>query len=259
MNLLPIFLNNALILLVALILLWLLSLALKNASIVDIVWGMGFVALAWLTYAQIGTPSYRSLLINGLVTLWGLRLAGHIFLRNRTQPEDFRYAAWREEYGKIWWIRSLFHVFLLQGLLMWLIAFPVMAAPTNPAGGSPHPLDWVALPLWAFGFFFEAVGDWQLANFKKNPQNKGKLLTTGLWKYSRHPNYFGDAAQWWAFYLLALPAGAGWTLFSPLLMTYLLLRVSGVSMLEKTMSIRPGYEEYTRRTSAFLPLPPKKQ
>jgi steroid 5-alpha reductase family enzyme len=234
-------------------LLWLFSLLIKNASIVDIFWGIGFVIVAWLDYAISPFMSSTKWLLLILVTIWGLRLALHIGIRNWGKPEDFRYAKWREENGKSWpWI-SFFKVFLLQGILMWIIAAPIISI--RVTDGIP-PLSSLAVfgaLAWAYGFFFEAVGDWQLMRFKANPANKGKLMTSGVWKYTRHPNYFGDAAQWWGFYLIALSAGSWWTIFSPIIMTYLLVQVSGVAMLEKTMKGKPGYEEYANKTSAFIP------
>ena len=239
-------------------LLWLVSLHLKNASIIDIFWGIGFIVVAWLAFAL--TPQGylpRKLLIGTLVTLWGLRLAIHIGLRNLGKLEDFRYAKWRAEHGTRWWWFSFIQVFLLQGFLMWVISAPILAAMTSGFPAILTPLDWLGALLWAFGLLFEAGGDAQLMAFKTNPANKGKLFTGGLWKYTRHPNYFGEALVWWGFYLIALAAGRWWTMFSPVLMTYLLLKVSGVAMLERTMRQKPDFEEYKRRTSAFFPWFPK--
>lgn len=237
------------------ILLWLLSLALKNSSIVDIFWGLGFVLVAWLNYFLSPFISPAKLLMTILVTIWGLRLALHIGIRNWGKPEDFRYANWRKENGTHWWWISFFKVFLLQGIIMWIVSAPIIVIIVTD--GIP-PLSPLGALVWAYGFFFEAVGDWQLTRFIANPANKGKLMTTGVWKYTRHPNYFGDAAQWWGFYLIALSAGGWWTIFSPLLMTYLLVRVSGVELLEKTMKNKPGYDEYAKKTNAFIPWFPKK-
>lgn len=240
-------------------LLWALSLLLKNSSIVDIFWGAGFVIFAWVAFFI--TPGGflgRKLLLTTLVTLWGLRLTIHILLRNWGKPEDFRYQVWRTQHGKKWWWYSYFQVFLLQGVLLTLIAAPLLAAQLSAAPARLTALDYIAIPLWLVGFFFEAVGDWQLKRFKSDPANKGKVLDHGVWRYTRHPNYFGDAAQWWAYFLIAVAAGGWWTVFSPILMTTLLLRVSGVSLLEKTLDSRPGYKEYAERTSEFIPWFPKK-
>jgi steroid 5-alpha reductase family enzyme len=240
--------------------LWLLSLKLRDASIVDIFWGTGFVVTAWLVFwLTPGGALPRKLLISGLVTVWGLRLSFFIFNRNHGKGEDFRYQQWRQEHGSRWWWKSFFNVFLLQGVIMWLVAAPLTAAQASAQSGSLQALDYIGALVWAFGFYFEAVGDWQLTRFKADPSNRGKLLTSGVWRYTRHPNYFGDAAQWWGFFLIAASAGGWWTLFSPLLMTFLLVRVSGVAMLEKSLKdSKPGYAEYVRSTSAFIPWPPRK-
>lgn len=241
------------------VVLWLLSLYLKNSSIVDIFWGTGFVIAFWV-YFGLAPEGFlpRRLLLGGLVTAWGLRLSIHIFLRNRGKPEDFRYQKWRRDSGPIWWWKSFFQVFLLQGILLWIISFPLAAAQTaaQPAGWTVF--DLLGVLVWLAGFYFEAAGDAQLARFKANPANKGRVLDSGVWRFTRHPNYFGDAAQWWGFYLLSAAAGGWWSVFSPVLMTFLLLRVSGVALLEKTLETRPGYAEYARRTSAFFPWLPKK-
>ncbi len=238
--------------------LWVMSLVLKNSSIVDIFWGTGFVIinLAAYLYSQQSTSQALATII---VTLWGLRLSIHIFLRNHGKPEDFRYAQWRKEQGSQWWWISFFKVFLLQGILMLIIAFPLLAVQTVANISSLVVINVIGFAVWAIGFFFEAVSDYQLARFKSDSQHQGKLLTSGLWRYSRHPNYFGDTMQWWGFYLLAAGSGYWWTIFSPVIMTLLLLRVSGVTLLEKTMKTRPGYEEYIRTTNAFIPWIPKHQ
>ena len=240
-------------------LLWAISLRLKNASMIDIAWGLSFVLMIWVAFAL--TPhGYlpRKDLVCALVTIWGLRLSLHIGVRNWGKPEDFRYAAWREEHGANWWWVSLFQVFILQGCLIWILSAPLLAAQTSGFPAILTPLDWLGTWAWAIGFIFEAVSDFQLTIFKANPSNRGKLLTTGLWKFTRHPNYFGEAVLWWGYYLMALAAGAGWTIFAPILMTFLLTKVSGVAMLERTMKLKPGYQEYMRNTSAFLPWFPKK-
>jgi len=238
--------------------LWLVSLALRNSSIVDIFWGTGFVVANWVYFAL--TPDgllERKWLLDTLVTIWGLRLSLHILRRNWGKPEDFRYQAWRNENPRIWWWKSLFQVFGLQGLLLWIISIPLLAAQIAPA--PLNILDFVAIPVWAIGFFFEAAGDWQLFRFKSNPANKGEVMNRGVWRYTRHPNYFGDAAQWWGYFLIALAAGGWWTVFSPIIMTTLLVRVSGVALLEKTMEARPGYREYIESTNAFIPWFPKRK
>jgi steroid 5-alpha reductase family enzyme len=251
------FLISGLAILGMMIVLWLLSLALKNSSIVDIFWGPGFVLVAWVNYFMSPFISPAKLLMTILVTIWGLRLALHIGIRNWGKPEDFRYVKWRQENGTRWWWFSFFKVFVLQGVIMWIVSTPIISIIVTDG---IRPLSALAILgglVWAYGFFFEAVGDWQLSRFIADPANKGKIMTTGVWKYTRHPNYFGDAAQWWGFYLIALSAGGWWTIFSPLLMTLLLVRVSGVALLEKTMKKKSGYEEYMKRTNAFIPWFPK--
>lgn len=231
--------------------LWLVSLGLRNASIVDIFWGTGFVITAWFYQQNSSGFEPRSLLVAVLVTVWGLRLSLHILARNAGKGEDFRYAAWRAQYGRTWWLRSLFQVFLLQGVILWFVSLPLPAAMAlEPAGWTVF--DGLGVLLWLTGFAFEAGGDWQLARFKARPESKGKLLTTGFWGLTRHPNYFGDAMVWWGLFCLALPGG-WWLVLSPLLMNFLLLRVSGVAMLERTMNQKPGYESYMKNTPAFFP------
>lgn len=244
--------------------LWLVSLLLRNSSIVDIFWGLGFVITAWVYFALTpGGPEARRQAIVIITSLWGLRLTLHVLRRNWRKPEDFRYQKWRQESGKDWWWRSFFKVFFLQGLLMWIISVPLLAAQhpqTGPQTAALGFLDFLGLLVWAVGFFFETVGDFELTRFIKNPANKGQVMRYGLWRYTRHPNYFGDSTQWWGFYLIALAAGGWWSIFSPILMTFFLVKVSGVAMLERTMAQRkPGYREYMQTTSAFFPLPPKQR
>jgi steroid 5-alpha reductase family enzyme len=244
--------------------LWLLSLALKNSSIIDIFWGMGFVITFWAGAFLVSAElSARAILLGLIVTIWGLRLSVHIYVRNHGHEEDFRYAKWREAAGRAWWWRSFFQVFALQGVLMWIISLPLLAteiASSFPAALSVY--DLIAIILWLTGFAFEAGGDYQLARFKADPANTGKILITGFWSVTRHPNYFGDAAQWWSFYLLALLSGGWWTIICPLIMTYLLRNISGVAMLEKALKdTKPGYAQYMLNTPAFFPrmIPLKKR
>jgi steroid 5-alpha reductase family enzyme len=241
--------------------LWLVSLPLKNSSIVDIFWGAGFVIFGWLAYLL--TPegyALRKALVVLLVTIWGLRLSIHILIRNWGKPEDFRYQDWRNAAGPSWWWRSYFKVFFLQGIILWLVSAPLLEAQINPLPAHLTWLDFAAILVWLMGFLFEAVGDWQLRRFKADPDNIGKVMKTGVWRYTRHPNYFGDGVVWWALYLLALAAGGWWTVFSPILMTFLLVRVSGARLLEKSLQKdKPGYREYTATTSVFIPWKPKQR
>jgi steroid 5-alpha reductase family enzyme len=241
--------------------LWLVSLVLRDSSIVDAFWGVGFVVTACsVAAAAPAVPAPRAWVLGALVAAWGLRLSHYIFWRNKGKGEDFRYRKWREEAGPAWWWRSYFKVFLLQGSIMWLVAAPVVATIGSPA---QPPLSWpdgLGAAVWLVGFVFESAGDWQLSRFKRDPTNKGKLFTGGVWRYTRHPNYFGDASVWWGHYLVAAASGAWWTVFSPVLMTFLLVRVSGVSLLESALrDSKPGYREYIETTSAFFPLPPRRR
>ncbi len=255
MSFLEIYGITALAILGYMTILWILSLILKNTSIVDIFWGAGFVLANWIYFAL--TPegfAGRKWLISVLVTIWGLRLSLYILWRNWGKPEDSRYQKFREDAGEKWWWYSFFQTFLLQGFLMWVISIPLLAAQISATPDRLTLLDGLAIVVWGIGFFFEAVGDFQMARFKADPDNKGKVLNSGVWRYTRHPNYFGDATQWWAYYLIATAAGAFWTIYSPIAMTILLLRVSGVTLLEKELKeTKPKYKEYIETTSAFIP------
>ncbi len=243
-----------------LILLWVLSLYLKDSSIVDITWGLGFILISWITFILGEGGRDRALLLAILVTLWGARLALHIGIRNYGKGEDPRYKAFRSSWGKRYWWGSLFQVFLLQAFLCWLISLSVQAGMLSKEPAQLSWLAWVGTAVWIFGYFFEVVGDWQLTRFKSNPENRGKVMNQGLWYYTRHPNYFGEAVMWWGIFLIVMEDWRnGWTIISPLLITYLLLKVSGVKLLEKTVvKRRPKYAEYQRRTNAFVPWFPKK-
>ena len=244
----------------AMLLLWVAATIRRDVSIVDLFWGSGFVLIVWLSAVQCPPWSSRVLLLAALTTLWGLRLSWHLARRNHGQPEDPRYAAMRDRHGpRFWWI-SLFTVFLLQGALLWFIALPLQVAVVRDAARNWTVIDVLGIALWSVGFFFETVGDWQLARFRAEPANTGRVLDRGLWRYTRHPNYFGDCCVWWGLYLIAIPAGAAWTIASPIVMTLLLLKVSGVSLLEQTITERrPEYAAYQARTNAFIPGPPRSQ
>jgi steroid 5-alpha reductase family enzyme len=249
---------SALLLAGSMVALWLLSLPLRNASIIDAFWGAAFAVAAWGAALAAGAPlaSPRTALTLALVTAWAIRLSLHLLLRNAGHGEDPRYVAMRSGHGhRFWWV-SLFTIFLLQAALAWVISLPIQLAALR--GGPLGPLDALGALTWLAGFAFEAAGDAQLTRFRADPANRGRALDTGLWRYTRHPNYFGDALLWWGFGLLGLAAGAPWTLLCPALMTYLLLRVSGVALLEKDIAERrPAYADYVRRTSAFLPWLPR--
>lgn len=247
-----------LVVLALMTILWLVSLLVKDSSIVDIFWGAGFVILVWFYLANSDADESRTWLQAILVTIWGLRLATYIGWRNIGKGEDKRYQKWRNEAGESWWWKSYFRVFVLQGIIMWIVAWPLLGAQYYGGPDSLTVWDGLAVGLFIIGFAFEAGGDLQLARFKANPTNDGKVMNKGFWRYTRHPNYFGDSVQWWAFYLLALVAGAWWTIFSPMLMQFFLMRVSGVTLLEKDLKeSKPQYAQYIERTPAFFPWFPK--
>jgi steroid 5-alpha reductase family enzyme len=262
--------------------LWVASIPLRNVSIVDIFWGLGFVGVnGWFYAAGEGDPVRKGLLLV-LVTVWGLRLSGYLAWRNIGKGEDFRYQEFRRQYGegRYWWL-SYFQVFLLQGVLMGVIALPlamgmgvgyceewmqyVMSAKNldgaNTIGTACdlNALDYAGIGVWCIGFLFEAGGDWQLARFKAHPAHKGKVMDRGFWRYTRHPNYFGDAMVWWGYGLVSVGAGVLWGLVGSVVMTLLLVKVSGVALLEKSLKEeKPGYADYVRRTNAFIPWWPRK-
>jgi steroid 5-alpha reductase family enzyme len=240
------------------ILVFLISVIKKDNSVVDVAWGLGFVIAAVTSLWSTRLFFDRQLMVTALVTLWGLRLSIHIYLRNRGKGEDFRYKAWREAWGKWVTLRSFFQIYLLQSAILLIVISPVLVINLVP-----NPLmnfiDFAGAVLWAIGFFFEVIGDYQLLVFKKNPGNTGKIMDKGLWHYTRHPNYFGEAAMWWGIYLIGLSVPWVWlTIPGPLLITFLLLRVSGVSLLEKKYHGNQEYSAYQNHTSPFIPLPPKR-
>lgn len=261
MSFFTIFLLSLSVILTMMVVMWLWSLKLRDASIVDAFWGLGFVVVCLCYNALVPEVGYRSQLVLFLVMVWGLRLSWHIASRNHGKPEDFRYQKFRKDYGphRYWWI-SLFQVFLLQGFILWIVSLPLLASQYFGANQPLGVADGIAFLLWLIGFAFEAGGDYQLKKFKANPSNRGKLLQTGFWKYTRHPNYFGDAAVWWAFGLFGIAAGSFWTFIGSIIMTILLVKVSGVALLEKSMKQqKPEYADYAQRTSAFIPWFPKKK
>ncbi len=237
---------------------WLVSLVLRDASIVDPVWPLGFVVVAWVVHAMADGNAARSWLLVAMVTAWGLRLSAHLAWRKRGEPEDYRYRAMRKHWGPRFPIISLVTVFALQGLLMWVVSLPVQLGqvPDSPGLGL---LAVLGVLVWAVGFAFETIGDAQLAAFKADPANAGQVMDRGLWHYTRHPNYFGDACVWWGIALVAAESGLGAIgIIGAVVMTVLLRRVSGVPMLERSMAKRrPGYTEYVARTSPFIPRAPR--
>lgn len=241
---------------------WLVSLVLRNASIVDITWGLGFVVVAWVSALRADAASGSASVLVAMVTVWGLRLGVYLFWRNHGNGEDYRYVAMRRRWGKRFWLISLATVFVLQGALMWIVSLPVQVAHVGDArdGALAGVALVIGLALYAIGLLFEVVGDAQLARFKADPTNEGKVMRSGLWRYTRHPNYFGDACVWWGVGIVAQAVtGTWWALLGPLVMNILLLRVSGVALLERSLRKRkPDYAEYVRTTSAFVPRPPRR-
>jgi len=235
------------------VLTWMASIAKHDASIVDSVWSLLLLAAAF-TYAAATPEAPRTLIVLLLVTAWALRLSAHITWRNWSEPEDHRYVAIRKRNQPNYAAKSLYLVFGLQGLLAWIVSLPLLGAlaSTRPVVF----LDWLGIAIVCAGIAIETVADAQLARFKANPANRGRVMDRGLWRYTRHPNYFGEFLVWWGFYAIALGAGAWWAIVSPLLMSVLLLRISGVALLEKDIGERrPAYRDYMARTNAFFPGP----
>ena len=243
--------SGALLLLVAVVF-WLVSLWRNDVSIVDSLWSLMFLLVALAYAAMSGDGGPREALVLALVAVWALRLSAYISWRNHGQPEDYRYQEIRANNEPGFRYKSFYIVFVLQAVLAWVISLPLAGAISGQSDIGF--LDYAGVALFLVGLFFEAIGDLQLSRFRKDPDNTGKVLDKGLWRYTRHPNYFGNFTLWWAFYLIALSAGAWWTVVSPLLMTFLLLKVSGVTLLEKDIGERrPRYQQYIRRTNAFFP------
>jgi len=240
---------------------WFISLAYRNVTIVDSLWGLGFVLIAWMTFAMSDGYENRKLLIAILVTLWGLRLCIYLSWRNWGKGEDPRYGSWREKSGDRFWLVSLFKVFILQALFLWVIA---VAVQIGQLAAKPDTLTWLdglGAFVWATGFTFESAGDWQLARFKSDPANQGRVMKRGLWAYTRHPNYFGEFLVWWGIFLVTLSTpGSWWTIISPIIVTAVLLKMTGIPLTEKALiEKRPGYNDYIKNTSAFVPWRPAKE
>lgn len=230
----------------------------RRNDVADVAWGLGFVLLAWSSFFLSGDYGARSIIVNILVSVWGIRLAWHIHSRNKSKKEDYRYSAWRKKWGKWFYVRSYTQIYLLQGFLLFVVSSPILIINIS----LPYPLGWIdylGIAVWLFGFFFETLGDYQLKGFTSDPSNKGKLMQRGLWSTTRHPNYFGEVVLWWGLGLLALTVPGGWiALIGPITISFLIIRVSGIPMLEKKMASNPEFKDYKRRVSIFLPLPPKK-
>jgi steroid 5-alpha reductase family enzyme len=239
---------------------WLASLVTGNASVVDLVWGLGFVVVGWTTWSIHPDPGPLQHLTVALVSIWGIRLSGYLAWRNRSHGEDFRYRTMREKWGRTFWIVSLGTVFALQGAIMWVVSLPLQIVNGTDEGRRLGVLAVVGALIWLGGFVFEAVGDAQLARFKADPANSDEVMDRGLWAWTRHPNYFGDACVWWGLGIIALTAGRPGVvaLIGPATMNLFLVQVSGKALLERSLlRRRVGYDQYVARTSGFLPRPPR--
>lgn len=239
--------------------LFLVSVIIKRNDIADIFWGPGILLVATLSYLITTEKSILQTTLLALAALWGVRLSVRIFLRNIKKGEDYRYKKWRDEWGTWFYLRSYFQVYLLQGLLMVVIGYTFVHASVYGGGVELGLLSVMGIVIWCIGYFFEVVGDYQLDSFIKSKPEPGEILTTGLWKYSRHPNYFGEVTMWWGLWMMvaALPLSYI-ALVSPITITFLILKVSGVPMLEQKFAENANFEEYKKRTSVFFPLPPKR-
>lgn len=254
------FLHASLIIFILVTLLWLLSTIIKDVSIVDLFWGLGFVIVNALYFYNSGNFYTRKIVLFVLVSLWGLRLSIYLAWRNIGKGEDYRYRDFRESYGinRYWWV-SFFQTFLLQGALIMFVSLPLLGTNIHTDSNGLIWLDYIGIVLFIIGFTFEAGGDFQLAKFKSNPNNKGKVLKTGFWKYTRHPNYFGDVTVWWSFAFFSLASGSYWPVIGSIGMTLLIIKVSGVAILEKKLNnTKPEYREYIQKTNSFFPWFPKK-
>jgi steroid 5-alpha reductase family enzyme len=256
-----VFMWSALVILAAVLVVWAISVKIKDASIVDVFWGFGFVLVAWVARLVAGGDwTLRRTLLLVAATAWGLRLTWHLGRRNLGKGEDFRYRAMRKKHGDKFWLVSLRTVFLFQGLMIFIVSLPLQVGLMRHDDRSEiTALVLAGFVVWCIGVGFETLGDLQLKRFKANPANKGTILATGLWAWTRHPNYFGDSVAWWGMWLIAASVLPGIpTIVAPIVMTILLRRVSGVPMLEYTMRKRPGYDAYIAQTSPFVPRPPKR-
>jgi steroid 5-alpha reductase family enzyme len=238
---------------------WLISLLIRDASIIDIAWGLGFVIVALISLVEGQGSHNRRVLMLAMVGLWGLRLSGYLAWRNLGKGEDYRYRSMRQKWGENFWITSLLRIYLVQAVLIFVVSLPVQLSAASLESKRGF-LSILGIGLWAVGFLCESVGDFQLARFKGNPENEGKVMDRGLWRYTRHPNYFGDFCVWWGIWLVAAETDLGkWGIVGPIVMSILLLRVSGVALLERTISKRrPDYDAYVARTSPFVPWLPKR-
>jgi len=247
------FLTLSLILFVYMNLWFVISVIKKRNDVADLAWGLGFVVITWASFLMSVDFSLRGILVGTLVSVWALRLAIHIYKRNKGKTEDYRYLTWRQNWGKWFYLRSYFQVYILQGILLFLISLPILIINNNlnPDLGL---LDFLGVIIWIIGFYFESVGDIELSRFIKNPKNKGKLMREGLWAYTRHPNYFGEVTGWWGIWFISLAVSNSlFGIIGPLTITFLILKVSGIPLLEKKMEQNPEFADYKRETSLFIP------
>jgi steroid 5-alpha reductase family enzyme len=237
--------------------LWALSIRLQNTSIADAGWGPGILVIGLAYYFSSDGFPLRAQLTLLLLAIWGLRLGAHLGMRNRLEGEDYRYVKWRDEYEDSWWWFSYVKVFLLQAVIAWIVSLPIYFAIVSLTPAALGLFDYLGVLVVIAGIVFESLGDEQLRRFRADRANKGKVLDTGLWKYTRHPNYFGEALVWWGFGLIGVATGGLPGLIGPVILTYLLIYVSGVPLLEASLITKQGYIQYVGRTPAFLPLPPQ--
>lgn len=242
---------------------YLLSIILKRNDIADMAWGLGFIYLTALALIMNNAPSLPAVVVLALVSIWGLRLFSHIYLRNVNKKEDFRYAKWRQDWGKWFYIRSYLQVYMLQGLLLIAVSLPAILIAGQETTFSITSWTAAGILLWIFGFLFETIGDMQLTKFIKDVGNKGKIMKYGLWKYTRHPNYFGEVVQWWAIWLILASTSLNLNtiftgLIGPITITILIIFVSGIPLLEKKYKENKEYQEYAKLTNKFFPWEPKK-
>ncbi|MEL6364437.1 MAG: DUF1295 domain-containing protein [Pseudomonadota bacterium] len=259
-EILPLLAVNFALIMGCMIVLWLISIAIKDVSFIDSFWAIGFVVIAGATFLLADGATQRKALILAVTAVWGLRLGGYLYWRWRKEGPDKRYVALLGKAPGSPHIHSLKNVFLIQGVLLWIVSLPVQLGQIPAEPEAVGLLGWGGLALAALGFFFESVGDWQMAAFKGDPANAGKVMDRGLWRYTRHPNYFGDACVWWGLFLIAAETGVGAiSAIGPAVLTWLLVKWSGAALLERRLKrSRPGYDDYIARTSGFIPMPPKK-
>ncbi len=251
---------DAVVLFLFMTLWYLVSLVIKRQDIADVLWGAGCIVIVLTSLSTVQSVTLRALVMSFLVIVWGGRLSTRIFLKNRGKPEDFRYRKWREEWGRSFAMRSYFQVFILQGILMFVILTPVLYVIAKQYEEGIFFLDVLGALIWLTGFIIESVADYQLDSFKHKKYNRGQIIQTGLWRYSRHPNYFGEVLMWWGLYCMALSVPGGWyTIVGPVAITFLILKVSGIPLIEEHYRNNEKYQEYSKRTSSFIPMPPGKK